>query len=60
MIKAYINEDLIGEGDGRDIGVEIYKENTDDLDYEFFETEEEAEKRVEEINDLKTDDWSDI
>ena len=70
LIKANYNHDLKGCGDNRNFGVEIEQEfimdeqkfdYTDNLtDFEFFETEEEAIQRAKEINELKTDMWSEI
>jgi hypothetical protein len=66
VIEANYNEGLVGEGDGRDFGIEIGQggkdfEAQDNLtDYEFFTTENEALDRVTEINNLKTSDWSRI
>jgi hypothetical protein len=64
QILAYHNGDLIGAGDGRDYGVEIYQSEDGDyleaLDYEFFHTESEALARVNQINGAFIDDIEDL
>lgn len=60
QILSYYNEDLIGAGDGRDFGVEIYQSidrgYQEVLDYEFFSTESLALARVNQINGAFIDD----
>ncbi|MCT7563339.1 hypothetical protein ACOTWR_11675 [Aliarcobacter butzleri] len=64
QILAFYNDDLIGDGDGRDYGVEIYRDidglHNDVIDYEFFATESEALARANQINGAFIDDEDDL
>jgi len=57
MYKAYYNSDLIGQGDGRDYGVEIYQVGIDGdyleaVEYRFFDTKQRAENHAKDFNKL--------
>jgi hypothetical protein len=47
--KAYLNYGAIGEGDGRDFGVEITNDKDDTVEFEFYSTEDKALERIKQI-----------
>ena len=49
--KAYLNYGAIGEGDGRDFGVEITNDKDDTVEYEFYSSEDKALQRVQQIKE---------
>jgi len=61
--KAYHNSDLIGEGDGRDYGVEIFLSDIDGdyveaVEYRFFDTRQQAEEHAKLFNEVnKEGEW---
>jgi hypothetical protein len=59
VIRAYVNDDALCE-DSKGHSVEISQPSTNTVEYECYQSLDDAEKRVLEINSANTIDWEEI